>query len=148
MTKDEQPPDVVTRAGISADAAQRVVGAARDAAASLGSPVTIAVVDDAGVLKALAREDGASIASVELAIDKAYTAVAMGFGVPTSDLFNFMKDDQQLLTAMTRPGRLTFLGGGTPIKAGGVVVGAVGVAGGHYSEDMKVAEAGAAAVES
>jgi uncharacterized protein GlcG (DUF336 family) len=37
-------------------------------------------------------------------------------------------------------------GGGFPITIGDVVVGAIGVSGGHYSQDVQVAEAGLAAV--
>jgi uncharacterized protein GlcG (DUF336 family) len=37
-------------------------------------------------------------------------------------------------------------GGGYPIKIGNAVVGAIGVSGGHYSQDMDVAQAGLAAI--
>ena len=35
-------------------------------------------------------------------------------------------------------------GGGYPIKRGEAIVGAIGVSGGHYSQDMEVAQAGLA----
>jgi uncharacterized protein GlcG (DUF336 family) len=39
-------------------------------------------------------------------------------------------------------------GGGYPIKVGNLVVGAIGVSGGHYTQDMEVAKAGLAVLES
>jgi uncharacterized protein GlcG (DUF336 family) len=44
--------------------------------------------------------------------------------------------------------RLVVFGGGFPITVGDTIVGAVGVSGGHYSQDMDVARAGLAAVGS
>jgi uncharacterized protein GlcG (DUF336 family) len=44
--------------------------------------------------------------------------------------------------------RLVVFGGGYPIKVGGSVVGGIGVSGGHYSQDMDVAQAGLSAVPS
>jgi uncharacterized protein GlcG (DUF336 family) len=45
----------------------------------------------------------------------------------------------------TNHGRVVILPGGLPLKAGGVVVGAIGVSGGEVAQDQQVAEAGAAA---
>ncbi|MEO3876767.1 heme-binding protein [Nonomuraea sp. B12E4] len=42
-------------------------------------------------------------------------------------------------------GHLTF-GGGIPITAGGHIIGGIGVCGGHWSDDIKIAEAGLAAI--
>ena len=44
--------------------------------------------------------------------------------------------------------RLIVFGGGYPIKVGDAVVGAIGVSGGHYSQDMEVAQAGLSALGS
>jgi uncharacterized protein GlcG (DUF336 family) len=106
--------------------------------------MVIAVVDEGGVLKAFSRMDGAPLLSVEIAKDKAYTAVA--FGIPTHEWFNFIKDDPPLLHGITKTPRLIVFGGGYPIQSEGSVIGAVGVSGGHYSQDMQVAEAGLAAL--
>jgi uncharacterized protein GlcG (DUF336 family) len=42
---------------------------------------------------------------------------------------------------------LVIFGGGYPIQVEGKVVGAIGASGGHYSQDMEVAQAGLAALE-
>ena len=116
-------------------------------AAEMGYPFVIAVVDDSGVLKAFSRMDGAPLLSVQVAQDKAYTAV--GFGMATDAWHDFVKDDPPLAMGAA-PGidRLVVFGGGYPIKVGGAVVGGIGVSGGHYSQDMDVAQAGLSAVPS
>jgi uncharacterized protein GlcG (DUF336 family) len=63
--------------------------------------------------------------------------------VPSHGWYDFIKDDGPLaLGAPTGIDRLVVFGGGYPILVDGQVVGAVGVSGGHYSEDMQIAEAG------
>jgi len=77
--------------------------------------------------------------------DKAYTAV--GFSMPTHGWHDFIKDDPPLRDgATTGIDRLVIFGGGYPITVDEQIVGAIGVSGGHYSEDQKVAEAGLAAL--
>ena len=93
------------------------------------------------MLKAFSRMDGAALLSVQIAQDKAYTAV--GFGMPTHGWHDFIKDDPPLADgAPTGIDRLVIFGGGYPITVDGQIVGAIGVSGGHYSQDQKVAEAG------
>jgi uncharacterized protein GlcG (DUF336 family) len=137
--------DVVMRASISSALAERILDAAVAKAGELGKPFTIAVVDESGVLKALRRMDGAALISVQIAQDKAYTAV--GFGMPSHGWYDFIKDDGPLAMGATAGiDRLVVFGGGYPVVVDGAVVGAVGVSGGHYSEDQQVAEGGLTAV--
>lgn len=135
-----------SRASIAAEAAQRAIAAATAEATSLGIPMTIAVVDESGIPKSLTRMDGASVASTELALDKAYTTVALGKGKPTHELFEMFSGDPSLLAGIPGRGRLTLIGGGWPIIIDGQVVGAVGVSGGRAVDDARVAQAGVAAV--
>ena len=137
--------DTFQKPSVSANLAQRMIEAAEDKARQIGVAMNIAVVDESGILKAFSRMDGAALLSVQIAQDKAYTAV--GFGMPTHGWFDFIKDDPPL-AAGAAPGidRLVIFGGGYPISVDGVVVGAIGVSGGHYSQDQEVAEAGLAAI--
>src|SRR3954454_22113541 len=129
------------KSSISTEAAHQAIAAAEAKASEMGTPMVIAVVDDGGVLKAFSRMDGAALLSVQVAQDKAYTAV--GFGMPTHGWHDFIKDDPPLADgAPTGIDRLVIFGGGYPITVDGQVVGAIGVSGGHYSEDQQVAEAG------
>jgi uncharacterized protein GlcG (DUF336 family) len=137
--------DVFEKASVTTDLAHRMIAAAEARAAELEVPMVIAVCDESGILKAFSRMDGAALLSVQIAQDKAYTAV--GFGMPTHGWHDFIKDDPPLAVGAA-PGidRLVIFGGGYPIKVGDRVVGAIGVSGGHYSQDMKVAEAGLTAL--
>jgi uncharacterized protein GlcG (DUF336 family) len=134
------------RRSISSDLCHRVIAAAEDKARQIGVPMVIAVVDESGVLKAFSRMDGAALLSVKIAQDKAYTAV--GFGMPSHGWYDFIKDDPPLAAgAPSGIERLVIFGGGYPINVGDSMVGGIGVSGGHYSQDMEVAEAGLAAVD-
>ena len=136
--------DTFSKSSISTDAAGRLIAAAEAKAAELGKAFVIAVVDDGGVLKAFSRMDGAPLLSVQVAQDKAYTAV--GFAMPTHGWHDFIKDDPPLADgAPSGIDRLVVFGGGYPLLAGDQLVGGIGVSGGHYSDDMQVAEAALAA---
>ena len=133
--------DVFEKSSVSSELAQRMIAAAEAKANELGTPMVIAVCDESGVLKAFSRMDGAALLSVQIAQDKAYTAV--GFGMPTDAWHGFIKDDPPLADgAVGGIDRLVIFGGGYPIKVGDRIVGAIGVSGGHYSQDMEVAQAG------
>src|SRR4051812_32830830 len=132
--------DTYSKSSISTEAAHRLIAAAEGKAGELGKPFAIAVADDDGVLKAFSRMDGAALLSVQIAQDKAYTAV--GFGMPTHGWHDFIKDDPPLASgAPSGIDRLVVFGGGYPLTVDGQLVGGLGVSGGHYTEDMQVAEA-------
>jgi uncharacterized protein GlcG (DUF336 family) len=104
----------------------------------------IAVSDESGDLKAFHRMDGAPKLSIEIAQNKAFTAAS--FSMATHAWFDFIKDDPPLLHGITHTPRLVVFGGGFPIKLKGEIVGAIGVSGGHYSQDMECARAALAAI--
>jgi uncharacterized protein GlcG (DUF336 family) len=134
----------ITKSSITAEAAMDVLRAAEAKAGEIGVPMVIAVVDESGVLKAFTRMDGAPLLSVDLAQDKAYTAAA--YGISTDTWFEFIKNDPPLLHGIVKTPRLVVFGGGYPLQVDGGVVGAIGVSGGHYEQDMVVAQAGVAAL--
>ena len=70
--------------------------------------------------------DGAPIPTIEMAQNKAYTAL---LGVSTQDFFNFIKGDPSLLAGVPTLARVAAWGGGFPIKVDGEIVGAIGVNG-------------------
>jgi len=119
--------------------AQELLAAAEDQATADGKPMVIAIVDREGTLKAFSRMDGAPLLSVEIAQNKAYTAAA--FGLATHAWFDFIKGDEPLRLGIVHTERLVTFGGGFPIVVDGEVIGAIGVSGGHYTDDMKVAQA-------
>ena len=130
--------DTFDQPSVSADLARRLIAKAAERSAELGKAFTVAVCDASGVLKAIERQDGAPLISVQIAQDKAYTAV--GFGIPSGAWHDFIKDDPPLAAgAPTGIDRLVVFGGGFPITVDGQLVGGIGVSGGHYSEDADVA---------
>ena len=134
----------ISKPSIAAEAAQAAIRAAEAKAAEIGVPMVIAVVDESGVLKAFSRMDGAALLSVDIAQDKAYTAVS--FGISTDAWFDFIKDDPPLMHGIVKTPRLIVFGGGYPLTVDGAVIGGIGVSGGHYEQDMVVAKAGVAAL--
>lgn len=135
---------VLQKSSITAEGADKLIAAAKAKAAEIGVPMVIAIVDEAGELKAFSRMDGAAQLSVGIAQDKAYTAIS--FGMPSHQWFEFIKNDPPLLHGIVHTPRLTVFGGGYPIQIDGQIVGGIGVSGGHYEQDMKVAEAALAAI--
>ncbi len=118
--------DVVTKHSISSELAQKMVDAAVAKARELGVTENVAILDDGGNLKAFRRMDGASIPTIEIAQNKAYTAL---FGISTQDFFNFIQGDPALLAGIPTLARVAAWGGGFPIKVNGEIVGAIGVSG-------------------
>jgi uncharacterized protein GlcG (DUF336 family) len=124
---------------VSASLTRALLDAAIAASEAHGQASAIAVVDNSGVLKGFVRMDGAALLTVQIAQDKAYTAAA--FGLATHEWHDFIKDDAPLADGIVHTSRLVVFGGGYPIKVDGAVVGGIGVSGGHYTDDMKIATA-------
>jgi uncharacterized protein GlcG (DUF336 family) len=124
---------------VSTDLTRTLLNAAVVTSEAHGQASTIAVVDNAGVLKGFVRMDGAALLTVQIAQDKAYTAAS--FGIASHEWHDFIKDDAPLADGIVHTPRLVVFGGGYPIKVDGAVVGGLGVSGGHYSDDMKIATA-------
>ena len=118
--------NVITKESLSYELAQEMVNAAVAKAGDLGVSENVAILDDGGNLKAFGRMDGAPIPTIEMAQNKAYTAL---LGVSTQDFFNFIQGDPSLLAGIPTLTRVAAWGGGFPIKVNGEVVGAIGVSG-------------------
>src|SRR2546430_14631430 len=89
--------NVVKKHSISSELAQRMVEEAVAKAKELGVTENVAILDDGGNLKAFRRMDEAPILCIEMAQNKAYTAL---FGVSTQDFFNFIQGDPSLLAGI------------------------------------------------
>lgn len=132
----------MTRQASSLDLAdaRRIIAAGERKASEIGVPYNIAVADAGGGLVAHARMDGAWLGSVDIAINKAWTARA--FDTPTEDLARITQPGEMGFGLnTTNDSRVVILGGGIPIKREGVVVGAVGASGGSVEQDVAVARA-------
>jgi uncharacterized protein GlcG (DUF336 family) len=129
---------------IATDAAARAVSAAVAHAQAMGLRINVAVTDAAGVLVAFLRMPGAYLHSIDIAIDKAYTAASFGF--PTSGWKNAVAGDPTLRDGLNARPRLVMFGGGLPVREGGVLIGGIGVSGGSADQDEACAAAGLAAL--
>ncbi len=118
--------NVVKKQSISSELAQKMVNAVVAKARELGVTENVAILDDGGNLKAFSRMDGTPIPTIEMAQNKAYTAL---LGVSTQDFFNFIQGDPSLLAGIPTLARMAAWGGGFPIEVDGEIVGAVGVSG-------------------
>jgi uncharacterized protein GlcG (DUF336 family) len=123
--------------------ARRLITAGEKKALEIGIPYNTAVVDAGGSLIAHARMDGAWIGSIDIAINKAWTARA--FDAATEDLARITQSGQQGFGLNTTNGaKVVIFGGGLPIKLDGLVIGAIGASGGSVEQDVVVARAAAA----
>ncbi len=98
-------------------------------------PLCVAVLDEGGHLKALKREDEASILRPQIAIGKAWGAV--GMGESTRELGQRLKDRPTFLNSLSdlSDGKVVPVAGGVLILEGNSIIGAVGVSGGTSDED-------------
>jgi uncharacterized protein GlcG (DUF336 family) len=129
---------------LNLDDARRVISAGEAKAGEVGQPMNIAVVDAGGNLVAHVRMDDAWIGSVDISINKAFTARA--FDISTKDLGDNSQPNAQFYGIhASNHGRIMIFAGGVPLSRNGRVVGAVGVSGGSGEQDQSVAEAAAAA---
>jgi glc operon protein GlcG len=137
--------DYVMTPSATLAAGQRAITAAMAEAELLAIDVCIAVTDGAGHLLAMVRMDRAPLLCIQIAHDKAYSVSSFG-GLPTSDWWRMLESEPALLHGLVKTDRLVIFGGGVPLVADGRTVGAIGVSGGSSEQDIRIAEAGAAAV--
>jgi uncharacterized protein GlcG (DUF336 family) len=115
--------------------ARQIADAVEARARTAGLAVSVCVMDPHGNLVLHERMDGASLASVEVSLRKAYTAVALG--TATGDITDATLPGGPMFGLnMVSAGRYVSWGGGTPFRADGVIIGAVGVSGASSAEDM------------
>ena len=131
--------DSSIRPTLSAAQARRIVDDAVTQAMAMSVPVTVAVVDESGVIKEFKRMDGAPLASVQTAVSKAYAAAALG--MPPDEFFTGIESDPAAVVSyMNWPG-LALIAGGLPLVVDGEVAGAVGVVGATTAaEDRRIAQ--------
>ena len=126
--------------------ARKLIAAGEKKAAELGIPYNIAVVDAGGGLIAHERMDGAWLGSVDIAINKAWTARA--FDMPTEKLGKMAQSGKPLFGIdSTNHEKVVIFGGGVPLKLDDVVVGGLGASGGTVDQDLEVVEAAASAFQ-
>jgi uncharacterized protein GlcG (DUF336 family) len=133
---------------LTAAGARRIVDTAVTRAREAGMAISVAVVDAGGHLVALERMDGGKFHTVHSATTKAVCAASNRRNTGSQGAVGQALDVAHALglALAAGPGRWTAMEGGAPIMAGGECIGAVGIAGGNWEFDERVAEEAAACV--
>ncbi len=129
----------IEKFAISDELAHRMLRAAREKAREQQIAVNIAIVDEGGHLIVFERMDNAPLLSIEIAQNKAYTAVA--FGLPTHEWYSLIEHQPALKTGIVHTNRLVVFGGGYPVRYQGKLAGGIGVSGGSEEQDQLICEA-------
>ena len=124
---------------IPAEKALQMVKVAHTEAAGMSTAVTAVVVDESGRLLALGRMDKARPITVDMAMNKAFTAAS--FQQPTNELTSIASQAWFQSLVVSSNGRIMAGGGAVPIVEGGSIVGAIAVAGGTDEQDQTCCEA-------
>ncbi|WP_017727557.1 GlcG/HbpS family heme-binding protein [Halalkalibacterium ligniniphilum] len=125
--------------GLSQEDVMEMLHHAVKKAKELNIHVSVAIVDDGGNLAGFIKMDKAKLIPSQIAQNKAYTA--LGFGLPTADWYEKIKDNPPLLHGIVHTERMTIFGGGLPIIINDELVGGIGVSGGTSDQDIECAEA-------
>jgi uncharacterized protein GlcG (DUF336 family) len=135
---------VITYQTLSLAEAELILDAAQEKAEEIGVPEVLCVADAAGYPIALRRLDGGKVTSVQIAMNKAFTAA--GHRKPTHHYKNSLPGEEAFGIFTQHEGRFTVFVGGFPIVVDGKVVGGIGASGGNGEQDIAVCEAGIAAL--
>ena len=122
--------------GLTLTTARKMLEAAEKEALKQNVPMVIAIADSGGNLLALHRMDNAILVSIQIAMDKAFTAV---FGKQNTAQFASSYRAGALVPLFFHERWITFPGG-FPLLKGGLILGGIGVSGG-IDEDVFVARA-------
>jgi uncharacterized protein GlcG (DUF336 family) len=126
---------------LTLDDAKTILKGSEAKAREIGVDMDIAVVDDGGHLIAFVRMDGARLTSIDVSINKAFTAACArrathdyaAIAGPGGPAFGMHVSNQ---------GRFMIVGGGLPIFYDGMIAGGVGCSSGSPEQDREVAQAG------
>ncbi|MBL4600245.1 MAG: heme-binding protein [Rhizobiaceae bacterium] len=121
---------------LTLEIAQKLISTALAKGHELGlNPLTIAVLDAGGHVKALAREDNTSTLRPEIATGKAHGAIALGLG--SRAIFNRAQEQPYFVQSMNglANGMLVPVPGGVLIRDSGTIIGALGITGDTSDND-------------
>jgi uncharacterized protein GlcG (DUF336 family) len=132
---------------LTLEGAKTILAASEAKANEIEVPMSIAIVDDGCNLLAFERMDGAKITSIDIAINKAFTAAGSRKG--THEYVDVASPGKPAFGIhVSNQGRFTIFGGGLPILINEEIVGGVGCSSGTAEQDRQVAQAGITALSS
>lgn len=130
---------------LTAPALESALSASARAAEAIGVAVNIAIVDAGGNLAAFLRMPGAFQASIDIAIDKAWTANS--FGMATGDFGRMLEGEAPMVRdGLLRRPRVAAFPGGQPVRQDGRLLGGIGVSGASAEQDDAISRTGLSAL--
>jgi len=144
IAQQAPPPPPPYGAPLTLDQAKKAMAGAEAEARKNNWNVVIAIVDSGGHLVMLQRLDSTQIGSIDVAKDKATTAVH--FRRPTKAFQDLIAQGGVNLRLL-KITNASPLEGGVPITVGGAIVGGIGVSGVTSAQDAQIAQAGADALK-
>ncbi len=135
-------PDFIATHRVTHEATMRALQAGIAKATALDVAVSIAVVDASGSTLSFVRMDGARLFSASATLKKAITSAS--HRLPTGSLS--MAQDVEISAQIRFGGDFTTMPGGFPIEVQGQVVGGLGVGGATREQDVEIAQAALAAL--
>jgi uncharacterized protein GlcG (DUF336 family) len=132
---------VLSRPTVGLELAKKIAARAEAEASKNKWTMVIAVLDNGGNLIYLERMDGTQLGSIELAQDKAKTALE--FKRPTKAFEDQVVGGRNAILSLHN---VTAVEGGIPLIVNGEIIGAIGVSGMKSDQDGVVAKAGAESV--
>lgn len=134
--------DMTDVSSVTLDMALSLAQAVREKASEIGVKAVVAIADKGANPVLVQCMDDSYIASYDIALNKAYTSVALK--MPTWKLSELAKPGSSLYGIQhTNGGKIVIFGGGEPLcNRKGEIIGALGVSGGSESEDTALAAYG------
>ena len=125
---------------LSLETAKKIIEEVEKESRNRGKKAVICVCNEQGNPIAVHVMDGAFLISFDVAVKKAYTAVALK--MPTLKLNDLVKSGQTFY-GLQNLDKVMTIGGGVPLYRNGILVGGLGVSGGTGEEDDSLARFGA-----
>ena len=127
---------------ITLSQARRLIAKVEEKAAQIGVRAVVAVTNTAARPVAVECMDDSFIASYDVALNKAFTVVALKMS--TIELKSITKPGDSLYgIQFTNNGKIVVFGGGDPLRYNGAIIGGLGVSGGTEEQDTMLSAYGA-----
>ncbi|RKD32761.1 cob(I)yrinic acid a,c-diamide adenosyltransferase [Thermohalobacter berrensis] len=121
---------------LNLEIAKKMARGAENKAREIGVAIVFSVVDSGGNLLLLHRMNNTMLASIDISINKAYTAVALR--IPTNEVMSLVQPGKELYGIQNTDNRIITFGGGFPLKLNGEIIGGIGISGGTVEQDVEI----------
>ena len=141
LLQEKQPHPAVlsNNQPLNLETAKKMAYYAEEKAKEMNIPIVFSVVDSGGNIILLHRMEDSLLVSIEVSMNKAYTANALK--MPTNELAEQVLPGAPLYGLQNlNAGKIVVFGGGYPYQVNGKVLGGIGVSGGSAEEDMLIAQ--------